>query len=97
MHEQKNPYLFLGKYLQQSSDNSSYYKVSDWTIAEVWTIFKTENADIAQILKKAKIKGNSLLKLKNRENLMKELFKDVGVRLDCEELLDTGIKFIIQL
>ena len=68
----------------------SCFQVQLWSDKDVFEVFQNEHFEIAKVLKNNQIDGEALLEVVDDNDLLKELFKIVGIRLQAKRLMKKG-------
>ena len=68
----------------------SCFQVQLWSDKDVFEVFQNEHFEIAKVLKNNQIDGEALLEVVDDNDLLKELFKLVGIRLQAKRLMKKG-------
>jgi hypothetical protein len=67
----------------------SCFQVELWSDKDVFEVFQNEHFEIAKVLKN-QIDGEAILEIADDKDLLKELFKLVGIRLQAKRLMKKG-------
>lgn len=68
----------------------SCFQVQLWSDKDVFEVFQNEHFEIAKVLKNNQIDGEALLEIADDNDLLKELFTLVGIRLQAKRLMKKG-------
>ena len=68
----------------------SCFQVQLWSDKDVFEVFQNEHFEIAKVLKNNQIDGEALLEIADDNDLLKELFTLVGIRLQAKRLMNKG-------
>ena len=68
----------------------SCFQVQLWSDKDVFEVFQNEHFEIAKVLKNNQIDGEELLEIADDNDLLKELFTLVGIRLQAKRLMKKG-------